>query len=639
MGASLFFLPNVDSRLMFLGKLGREAKNSSLAGGFGKPEQTRRELVASPNVRRSLRFKLEVRFDMNRLDRFRLHHAWFIVFLVFCSAAVCGNAWAQFEARAALPLPPGAFSVAAGDFNNDGKLDIVVTDDGGFSVSLGNGDGTFQKPVFHATQLSYSLAVADFNGDGNLDIVVANENLNPSTVSVYLGNGDGTFRAPINSPTTAANEFVAVGDFNGDHKVDIVVIDSPYISILLGNGDGTFKQPTDNSSFIGPQSLAVGDFNSDRKLDVVVVGFFGGSTNLAVLLGNGDGSLQDALNHPLSLEPSSVSVGDFNRDGKLDAVVADKDLNITVFLGDGNGGFGSPKNYDTTGLSGGPVVVADLNKDGKLDLAVQTASGSVGGVDVFWGLGDGTFEQAQFFGTAESGLPVMGDFNNDSWLDLVMVNALWATTALNTGSADFSPSAPLSFGLRLAGTTSPSRILKLTNLGADAMTIRSVTVSGPFQATNTCGGQLSAGSSCTFNVTFSPSRAGAQSGTITLVDSASSKPQVVELTGTGTFIEALPTSINFGSQKVGTTSGARHIAVTNTGSDAVTYNSVSVQGKNASDFSETDNCTGRSIPPDGVCQINVTFTPNKMGERTAEVEVTPKSTTAPAPVELTGTGN
>jgi hypothetical protein len=103
------------------------------------------------------------------------------------------------------------WSVATGDFNGDGKLDLVVLDDGGFSVSLGNGDGTFQKATFYSTRLAYSLAVADFNNDGKLDIVVANENLNPSTVSVYLGNGDGTFQAPIDSNTTNDNIFVATG--------------------------------------------------------------------------------------------------------------------------------------------------------------------------------------------------------------------------------------------------------------------------------------------------------------------------------------------------------------------------------------------------------------------------------------------
>jgi hypothetical protein len=194
-----------------------------------------------------------------------------------------------------------------------------VIDDNGMTVSLGKGDGTFQKPAFYTTQLSYSVAVADFNGDGNLDIVVAN--LNPSTVDVYLGKGNGTFKAPISSSTTEGSYFVTTGDFNNDGKLDIAIIDPPYVSVLLGKGNGRFQAPSDNDSLVGAIWLAVGDFNNDHNLDVVATAEFGESYDLGVLLGNGNGTLQDAVITPLECVPGAVSAGDLNGDGNLDVVV------------------------------------------------------------------------------------------------------------------------------------------------------------------------------------------------------------------------------------------------------------------------------------------------------------------------------
>ncbi len=581
---------------------------------------------------------MEVRFVMARLSLFCIHRAPSIVLALLCFMGIAAPAWAQFETRATHPLPSGAWSVATGDFNGDGNLDIVVLDDGGFSVSLGNGDGTFQKAVFYSTQLAYSLAVADFNNDGKLDIVVANENLNPSTVSVYLGNGDGTFQSPISSNTTNYSSFVVVGDFNGDHKMDIAIIDTPYISVLLGNGDGTFQAPSDNDSFIGPQWLAVGDFNNDHKLDVVVVGFFGGSYNIGVLLGNGDGTLQDSLTYPQTYVPWAVATGDFNRDGNLDAVIANDGSDVTVLLGNGDGSFQPGVTYFTTGFSG-PVIVSDLNLDGKLDLALGNDSERVFGVDVFWGNGDGTFQPAQFFAAGGSGLPAVGDLNGDHLPDFVLANETYgAITLLNTGAVSFSPTAPLVFPAQLINTKSAAETVTLTNSGTAALSISFIKVSGEFQASNTCGSTVPAGESCTITAVFRPKSAGSHTGLITLIDSASTKPQVVELTGSGTAIKVSPSSLNFGSQEVGTKSPAQTVTAVNKGSQEILYNSITIGGSDKKDFSETDNCTGRFIPPGGACKVSVTFAPTKKGARSGALYIVPQGTASPQPAKLTGTG-
>ena len=175
-----------------------------------------------------------------------------------------------------------------------------------------------------------TVAVGDFNGDGKLDLAVANNVSN--NVSVLLGKGDGTFHAAVNYGAGTNPTSVAVGDFNGDRKLDLAVANwnGNDVSILLGNGDGTFQPAVNYNVTFGPQSVAVGDFNGDGKLDLAVANYFGEA--LSILLGNGDGTFQAHVNYQAGSGPVWVAVGDFNGDGRLDFAVTDFD---------GSGGPGS----------------------------------------------------------------------------------------------------------------------------------------------------------------------------------------------------------------------------------------------------------------------------------------------------------
>ncbi len=335
----------------------------------------------------------------------------------------------QFGCCAAVPM-----SAAVGDFNGDGKLDFVVAMSSGGSAGigllLGNGDGTFQPPTMVSVFAPYGVATGDFNNDGKLDLAVAGLGTGGY---VLLGNGDGTFQPPVGygTPDSGTNPSAAVGDFNGDGKLDLAFTDgNGHVDILLGNGDGTFQgavsYPTGqscdpNSVAICMEVPAIGDFNGDGKVDLAVPDVAANTVN--VLLGNGDGTFQAPVTYPVGTQPTAVAVADFNGDGKLDLAVGNNSSStISILLGNGNGTFKKAVSYPVASTPGA-IMVGDFNGDGILDVAAQGS----GMASVLLGKGDGTFQpQLNYaFGDAQlaSGIAA-GDFDGDYTTDLVVGGGL-----------------------------------------------------------------------------------------------------------------------------------------------------------------------------------------------------------------------
>jgi len=286
-----------------------------------------------------------------------------------------GNGNGTFQTRVNYPVAESPQAIVVVDLNNDGNLDLAVSTGGFVSVLLGKGDGTFEKHTDYSTGgvQGLSITAGDFNEDGNVDLAVALSS--GAKAAVLLGNGDGTLQGPVLYTAGSDRAFgITTGDFNRDGKLDLAVgvfLDSA-VAILFGNGDGTFQETVEIPTAPGAQSVVAGDFDGDGNLDLAVKTGGGGGIGpeISVLIGNGDGTFQPHRDCPARPGSFGITSADLNGDNQLDLVVPNSSsLTLSTFLGKGNGSF-RLDNLFSTGKSPASAASGDFDGDGRLDIVV-----------------------------------------------------------------------------------------------------------------------------------------------------------------------------------------------------------------------------------------------------------------------------
>lgn len=310
-------------------------------------------------------------------------------------------------------------------------------------------------PIFN-THIEYQLgtgptgvAVADFDGDGKLDVVVTNYDFrlpdHNGTVAVLRNNGDGTLAPAVVDGVGNWPYSVTVADFDGDGKADLAVPNygSYSVSILKNNGDGTFAAAVNYTVAGSPTSVTAADFNGDGKLDLAVA--INSNTCISIMTNNGDGTFETKTIWGVMGGPSAIAAADLDGDGSVDLAITKSQSNlVSILKGNGLGGFVNGGNY---AVDTGPtcITVADFDGDGKLDLAAGCEGGlsspNQGTVSVLKCKGDGTFANAVSYHTGRTVSLTAGDFNGDGKLDLAAVieHSTLISVLRNYGDGTFAP--------------------------------------------------------------------------------------------------------------------------------------------------------------------------------------------------------
>ncbi len=583
-------------------------------------------------------------------------------------------------------------------------------------VLLGNGDGSFQPPQRYflgQNTIASDFAVIDYDNDGNLDVLTLEVPYDTNSInSIFLlkGSPTGTLVGPtlIYQLTGLTGDLLSmfVADFNGDGKTDIAAVtSSPGVYVLLGNGDGTYAAPKLSPFSVpaGYETAAVGDVNGDGKLDIGLPADYG--NRIVVLFGNGDGTFQAPVNFDAPGALANLVFADFNGDGRLDFAASGYDntpqTGLSVFYQQADGFF---VQGPVLSNSAPYLAVADLNGDSSPDLIVTS---QIGGVTVFLSdtgptgitmspgfvtfsgdVASGTSVQSVFItnpGDAPlviSGITVDPEFfETDSCVGslskgqacLVTVSFSPARAGVFTGSLlvsdntgvgkevipmvatiaapllTFSPPF-LTFADQKIGTASVPQTMIITNISSAPLYIGfdGFLGTGSFNTfleyttclTNNQSVLVSPGGSCELVVAFTPQSPGTVTAPLAVIayDAAYTKLAQYEVVITGTgyvsgaIVQLNPASLTFPNQFAGTSSAPLSVLLKNVGDLPASISSVSA----TTDFAALNTC-GSSVAPGASCSIGAFFSPGSSGSKSGTLTVV--ATDSSHTVSLSGTGS
>jgi Ca2+-binding RTX toxin-like protein len=361
-------------------------------------------------------------------------------------------------------------SIVTADINSDAHPDIIVADesDNRVGVLYGLGDGTFTTPFeFQAGKSPDAVTVADVNGDSHPDLIAADSTT--GMVAVMTSNGDGTFSAPEKLAVGSDPDALAAGVLNSTYSsanVDIVSANagSDNVSVLIGNGDGTFDNAVNYSVGSDPAAVILPILQTNiSAIDPDMVTVNQESDNISVLVANQDGTFKPAVTYAVGNEPTSVVAADVNGDGNLDLIVTNKaDNTVSVLIGNGDGTF---KAQQVFAAGSGPVSVsaADLTGGHTPDLIVADQSSN--SISVLVGNGNGTFQTAVPFSLGSTPIGVVtADFNGDGGIDVAALSKSANDVSVLLNTADV-PTFSFANGLFTAtGTPGNDTIVARINL-------------------------------------------------------------------------------------------------------------------------------------------------------------------------------